>query len=174
VILIKEKLNKILNRKNLTIYQLSKLTNFSESALGLMIKGKCPFLDKAMKKILSVLEISQEEFESWVIADKYPKEVLKLALEAKKNFPYKRKSVLTANIDSILQQKGMSRTAAAKQIDYSQSGLNRMIIGQISMSKTVIERLSKVLDISETEIKSWIVADKYSKKVLELSIKECL
>jgi len=174
MILIIEKLNKILNRKNLTIYQLSKLTNFSESALGLMIKGKCPFSDKAMKKILPVLEISQEEFESWVIVDKYPREVLKLALEAKKNFPYKRKSILTVNIDSVLQQKGMSRAAVAKQIDYSQSGLNRMIIGQISMSKSVIEKVSQILEISETEIKSWIVADKYSKKVLELAIKECL
>ena len=166
---VKNKIHKILDKKNLTVYQLSKLIDFSEGALGKMINTKSPFSEKAIKKLLPILEISREEFESWILVDKYPKEIIERAIQIKKEFPYKRKSVLTVKIDEILQEKNMSRTALAKEINYSQSGLNRMITGKINLSKPVLERISKVLDISQNEILSWILADRHNMKTLELA-----
>jgi len=169
-VFVTKNIKNILEQKEISLKDLAKLLGYGHGGLSNMINGKTPFTDPVMKKLLPVLEITQKEFESWVLADKYPKEVLELALEVKKGFPYKRKSILTTNIDLILKNKGMSRTALAKEINYSQSGLNRMIIGQISMSQSVIERLSINLDIPETKLKSWIAADKYSLQILELAI----
>jgi len=64
----------------------------------------------------------------------------------------------------------LSRTNLAKQIDYSQSGLNRMITGQIPMSKPVLEKISITLKISPNELQSWIIADKYALKTLEAAL----
>jgi DNA-binding Xre family transcriptional regulator len=170
--LITNKINKILIKKNLNIYQLNKLMDFSEGSLRKMIGKKSPFSKKAIEKILPILEVSRDEFESWVVADKYPKELLNLAIQARKNFPYKRKSILTTKIDFILQQKNMSRTALSKEIKYSQGGLNKMIIGKIGMSESVLKRVSKVLEIPQDKILSWVLADKYSLQVLELALRD--
>ena len=132
-----------------------------------MIGTKSPFSENAINKILPFLEVSREEFESWILADKYPKEVLKLAIQIKKDFPYKIKSILTTKIDAILQEKKISRTTLSKEIKYGQSGLNQIITGKRTMPKSVLERLSKALDISQEEISSWIVADRYSSQILE-------
>jgi len=165
--ILNNKINNFLNNKKLTLCNLGKLMSFSEGALYDMVQKRRPFSENAIKKLLPILEISREEFESWVVADKYPKEVLKHAIQTKKEFPYKRKSILTTKIDTILQEKSMSRTDLSKEIKYSQSGLNRMIIGQINMSKSVLERISTVLEIPEKDLHAWIVADKYSLQLLE-------
>lgn len=162
-----DKINKILGEKNFNIYQLSKLMNFSEGALRKMIGTKSPFSENAINKILPFLEVSREEFESWILADKYPKEVLKLAVNIKKDFPYKRKSILTTKIDAILQEKKISRTTLSKEIKYGQSGLNQIITGKRTMPKSVLERLAIALEISQDTILSWIVADRYSLQILE-------
>jgi len=167
--IVTDKINKILDEKNLNIYQLNKLMDFSDGALRKMISAKSHFSEKAVKKLLPVLEVSREEFECWVLADKYPREVLKLAIDNKKKFPFKRKSILTVKIDEILQQKNMSRTALAKEINYSQSGLNRMITGKINMSTPVIAKISEVLGILQNNILSWILADRYSLQILEMA-----
>jgi transcriptional regulator with XRE-family HTH domain len=164
---LKDKIDKILKEKNLSRYKLCQSTRVADSTMSEMTTGKKPLSKNVMKKISPILEVSIEEFESWILADKYPKEILKLAIQAKKDFPYKRKSILTAKIDSILQQKGMSRTDLSKEIKYSQSALNRMIIGQINMSDSVRERIAAVFEISQDEILSWIVADRYSLQILE-------
>ena len=44
-----------------------------------------------------------------------------------------------------------------------------MITGKINLSKPVLERISKVLDISQNEILSWILADRHNMKTLELA-----
>ena len=171
---IENNIEKILKTKNLTIYSVSKEIKVKDNALYEMVKGRSKFSDKFMKKILPILEVSKEEFQSWVLADKYSKELLELAIQAKKDFPYKRKSILTTKIDTILEHAGMSRTALAKQIKYSQSGLNRMIIGQISMSKPVLKKVAETLEIPENEILSWILADKYLLQVLEMAVASSL
>lgn len=166
-LLITKKINIILEEKNLSSYKLAKMINYPDSGLCSMIQGRQTFSNKVIEGILPILEVSREEFESWIIADKYTKEVLKLAVQTKKDFPYKRKSILTTKIDAILQEKGMSRTALSKEIKYSQSGLNAIITGKRTMSKPVLERLSKVFELSEDEITSWILADRYDLGVLE-------
>ena len=169
---IQTKINNILEKKSLSINKLANLIgNKNSSNLNQMILGKKPFSNSVFKKLLPILEVSREEFESWVLADKYPKKILERAIQIKKEFPYKRKSVLTLNIDKILEEKEISRTTLAKQIGYNQSGLNRMIIGKISMSKSVVEKLSQTLEIPQNEILSWIVADKYSLELLENTYK---
>ncbi len=167
--IITKKLDKILKEKDLSRYKLSKLIDKNASYINHVFRGERPFSENVINQILPILEISREEFESWVIADKYSKEVLKLAIQSKKDFPHKRKSVLTTKIDEILQEKSISRTLLAKSINYNQSGLNRMIIGDISMSKPVIEKISQTLEISQNVILSWILADKYNLKVLEMA-----
>ena len=45
-----------------------------------------------------------------------------------------------------------------------------MIIGKISMSKTVISGMSEALEISEDVIRGWILADKYSVEELDYAL----
>ncbi|HBG49511.1 MAG TPA: hypothetical protein DDW90_08435 [Cyanobacteria bacterium UBA9971] len=165
--ILKNKIDCILKKGNLSYCKIAKLINEYESSLISMIKGKRPFTENAINKVLPFLEVSREEFESWILADKYSKEVLKLAVQSKKNFPYKRKLILTINIDAILQEKGISRTVLSKEIKYGQSGLNQIITGKRTMPKSVLERLSKALGISQDTILSWIAADRYSLQILE-------
>lgn len=166
---LSERINKILNKKGLSIYKLSKIIDYPDSPLGRIIKGKIQFSENVIEKLLPILEVSKEEFTGWIIADKYSKESIQVAISELKN-----KSddmlVLTKNIDKILSEKGLSRTALSKLVNYSQSGLNRMIIGQISMSKTIVSRLAPILDISEDIIYGWSLADKYSLEVLRCSV----
>jgi hypothetical protein len=161
------KIDEKLKTKNLSRRELSRLTNYPWGYLNQMITGKTAFSKNLQKKVLPILEVSREEFESWILADKYPKEVLERAIQVKKIFPYKKKSILTTKIDTILQEKDMSRTALSKEIKYSQSSINAMIVGKLNMSKSVMERVSNVLEIPQIEIQSWIVADKYSLDLLE-------
>jgi DNA-binding Xre family transcriptional regulator len=170
--ILQDKIDKILNEKKLTQYKLSQLIGITEQTLHQMRTGKAKFSDNVIKKILPIFEVSREEFESWILADKYPKEVLKLAIQTKKNFPYKKKPILTTKIDAILQEREMSRTDLSKVIDYSQSGLNAMITRKRSMSKSVLEKLSKALEMPQEEILAWIVADRYSLQILELALLE--
>lgn len=165
-----KKIDKKLKRKNLTRYKLSKLIDKDEGYINHVFRGDQPFSENMIKKLLPILEVTREEFESWLLADKYPKKLLELAINNKKEFPYKRRSLLSTKIDAVLHEKGMSRTALSKEIKYSQSGLNRMIIGKINMSKPVIENISIALNISRDEILSWIIADKYNLKLLELAL----
>jgi plasmid maintenance system antidote protein VapI len=165
--IVEKKIKHILENKDLSINKLALLIDLKSSGnLNRMIYGKKSFSKNIIKKLLPILEVSKEEFESWILADKYPKEVLERAVQIKKDFPYKRKSILTINLDKILEEKDMSRTVLAKQVKYNQSGLNKMIIGKINMSKSVMERISKALEIPQNEILSWIVADKYSLDIL--------
>jgi len=167
--IITEKIENILKNKNLSRYKLNQIINYNESSLNHMINGKRAFTEEAKEKIIPVLEISREEFESWILADKYSKEVLKLAIQAKKESKNTDKLILTAKIDEILQNKNMSRTALSKLIKHSQSGLNRVIIGKEPLSKKVLTKLSNAFELPEDEIKSWIIADKYSLQILELA-----
>jgi transcriptional regulator with XRE-family HTH domain len=138
---ITKKIDNILRSKNLSRKELCKLIGCTDGALNQMIRQDRPFSANILEKLLPILEVSREEFEIWIIADKYSKEVLELAIQTKKAFPYKRKSILTTNIDNVLRE--------------------------INMSESVIERIAKVLDIPQDEILSWIIADNNSLQVLE-------
>lgn len=164
---VKNKTDILLKEKDISYYKLSKLIDYNVSYLNNIFKGKRTFPELLIKKLLPILEVSREEFESWIIVDKYSKEVLELAIRAKKGFPYKRKLILTAKLDAVLQEKGMSRTTLSKEIKYSQSSLNAIITGKRNMPESVLKKISQALDISQDEILSRIVADRHNLRVLE-------
>jgi transcriptional regulator with XRE-family HTH domain len=161
----------IIEQKNLSLKKLAKLIDYSHGALSNLINLKTPFPKTVLEKILPILEVSKQEFESWVVADKYQPEVIQKAIEAFKNREDKKILVLTQNIDKILKEKDMSRTTLSKLIKHSQSGLNRVIIGKEPLSKKVMEKLSTGLEIPEEDLQAWVIADKYSLKILELALK---
>lgn len=168
---IKKELTKQLENKNLSFYQLSKEIGCYESSLNKMINGKRIFTGEIKKQLASFLSIDEAILESWIIIDKYPKELLQQAFEVRKEFhPNKRKAVLLTKIDEALENKDLSRTALSKHINYSQSMVNAMITGKKPMSKTVISRIALALELEESQINSWIIADKYSLKVLEYAL----
>ncbi|MFH0702763.1 MAG: helix-turn-helix transcriptional regulator, partial [bacterium] len=102
-------------------------------------------------------------FHDWY---KYSKEAIQTAINELKNKTDDNIPILTKNIDKILVDKNLSRTELSKLIKYDQSGLNKMIAGQISMSKSVISKLAQTLQIQEDVIQGWILAGKYSLNVL--------
>ncbi|HBG49325.1 MAG TPA: hypothetical protein DDW90_07470 [Cyanobacteria bacterium UBA9971] len=165
------KIRNTLKEKNLSFYDLEKLFDYSRGSLSEMIKGERPFSDKIKEKILPILEVSKEEFESWIIADKYDHKIIEKAIESFKNREDKKILILTQNIDRILKEKTLSRTALSKIIKHSQSGLNRAITGKEPLSKNVAKKLSIALEIPEEDLQAWILADKQLLKVLELALK---
>ena len=167
---IQNKIDEILKRKNLSRYELNKQINYYESDLNKMIKGKKTFPDHIIEKLLPILDISKEEFTSWIAVDKYSKEALQIAIDELKNKSNDNTSAITKNIDKRLLKKTLSRTELSRLIKYDQSGLNKMIAGQISMSKTVISRLAPVLEVNEEIIHGWILADKYPLEVLQKTL----
>ncbi len=172
MLVITKKIDEILYVKNLSRYKLSKLTGYDESYLNHVMRGDRPFSDNVKEKILPVLEVNREEFEGWILADKYSKKVLGQAIQVKKEakFTENDKLILTTKLDEILHKKGLSRTKLSKIIGYSQGRLNEIITGKKPVSKKVMKGISAFLDISENEIKSWIIADKYSLKTLMTAV----
>jgi transcriptional regulator with XRE-family HTH domain len=168
--ILKEKIDATLNKKGLSRYKLGLLIGVSEAALSEMTRAITPFSKNVIEKILPILEVSKEEFESWIVADKYKPEIIKKGIDSIKNKEEKT-LILTQNIDKILKEKKLSRTALSKLIKHSQSGLNRVIIGKEPLSKNVMEKLSIGLEIPEDNLQAWVLADKYSLKILELALK---
>jgi len=165
---LKNKIDEILKNKNLTIYKLNKLIKYDESSLNKAIKMQMSFPEHVIDKILPILEVSREEFTSWIVADKYPENIIKMALQELKNS--ENSPVLTKNIDKILSEKNLSRTQLSKIINYSQSGLNRMIVGKISMSQSIIAKIAPALEIPEDTLRAWVLAGKYSQIILEMAL----
>jgi len=176
--IVTEKITNKLERKNLTRYEAGKLLKVNLQSFYHMVNNERPFTEKVIKKILPILEVSKEEFESWIVADKYSKEILELAIKAKKESVKRNskincqpvKKILTTKLDEILQSKNLSRTALSKQIKHSQSSVNNAITGKESLSKKLMQKISTALEIPENEIQSWVIADKYSLKILELAV----
>ena len=171
--ILAEKLNKKIKEKNLSQLKLAKMIDYDDAGLNAMILGKRPISEYVFERIIPILEISADEINSWILADKYSKEVLKLALKTKRSSkmdcqPIKK--ILTMKLDEILQSKNLSRTALSKLTGNSQSGLNRAITGKETLSKKLMKKISTVLEIPENEIQSWVIADKYPLKVLELAV----
>ncbi|OGH97002.1 MAG: hypothetical protein A2104_09900 [Candidatus Melainabacteria bacterium GWF2_32_7] len=228
MLFITQKIKEIIDKKNISQNELAKRANYDHGAFGSFIRGERPFPDEAIEKIAPILEVTKEEIQGWILADKYPKETIELAIKAKKELPLQdnthchserseesqrsfdaqddthchceppkeawqsnnssnknndiesekrsfaqddKRLILTTKIDSILQEKGISRTALSKQINYSQGKLNEMIIGKEPMSSLVISKIAPILNVSENQIKSWVLADKYSLTALEEAVK---
>ena len=169
---IQNRIDNILNKKKLSRYELNKMVNYYESDLNKMIKGQKSFPSHLIEKLLPILEVSREEFESLIVADKYSKEVIQLAIESKKAKNKDKKLIITAKIDEILELKALSRTTFSKLINHSQSGLNRVIIGKEPLSKNLMTKISTALEIPIENLQAYVLADKYSLKILELAIKE--
>ena len=169
--LVTKKIKNALEKIKISQKKLARSINYSHGALSSIINGEEAFPIHIIEKIAPVLEVTVDEVKGWILADAHPKEILELALKHKNEVKKKKKElILTIQIDSILKQKNMSRTALSKQIKYCQSSLNKMITGKIKLSNTVIERIAPILEVSENEILSWAVADKYSIEVIELAM----
>lgn len=168
--ILKNKIDEILNKKGLSRYKLSQSIDITEATLSQMTNGKAKFSENVIKKLLPILEVSKEEFTAWVIADKYSKEAIQAAINELKIKPGDNIPILTKNIDKILADKNISRTELSKLIKYDQSGLNKMIAGQISMSKAVLSKVAKTLNINDDTLQNWILADKYSLNTLIQSL----
>jgi len=168
--LIENKINTILTEKNLSLSNTARIINEHESSFISMVKGKRDFTEKTLFELLKIINVSQEEFTSWAIHDNYPKNLVQLAYENKKNFPYKRKSVFTTKIDECLKTKNLSRTQLSKEIKYNQSALNQIITGKRSLSASVIHKIAIFLELSPDEILSWKIADSYDLAILEKTL----
>jgi plasmid maintenance system antidote protein VapI len=166
------KIDKILKEKILSRRKLSNLVGYNFSSFNEMINGERSFSESVIKKLLPILEVSREEFESWIIVDKYPKETIQLAIEAKQTKLKDKKLILTAKIGGLLESKGISRTAFSKQIKHSQSSFNNSITGKEPLSKNLMTKISAALEIPVEHIQAWILADKYSLNVLKLALEE--
>lgn len=168
---IQNKTDEILKKKDFSYYQLSKLIDFDESALNKMLKGKISLSPNLLEKIAPILEVSPDEIKSWIIADKYPENIIQIAVKIKRETPKEKNKkselILTAKIDEILEKKRITRTGLSKIINYRQGKLNEMIIGKKPVSKSVTEKISKALELTEEEIRAWILADKYDLSLLE-------
>jgi plasmid maintenance system antidote protein VapI len=133
-----------------------------------MIRSIRAFPEDVIHKIAPILEISPETIKGWILVGKYPENILKMAFKVKQEMPKKKGMlILTRKIDEILGQKGVSRTGASTIIGYRQGKLNEMIIGKKPMSPLVISKLAPFLEVSEEQIRAWIVADKYSLEALQ-------
>jgi plasmid maintenance system antidote protein VapI len=180
---ITEKIEKILKEKNLTKYKIMQMTNSYAGSLYKMIDKKIQFTDQIIDKLFPILEVSKEEFLSWIIADNYEKEAIELGIVAKKA-PFvlvtlsqskkveDNKLILTNEIDKIIIEKGLSRTKLCELAGEKEGTLNKPIIGKTSMTPKVVAKLAPVLEVSENQIRAWILADKYSLQTLELALKE--
>lgn len=172
-LIIIKNIKKHLEKVRLSVPETSKQIGISDGGLYSMIKGNRAFSENIIEKILPVLKVSREEFDSWILADAYSKEILEQALKVKKETKKEKgQLILTVKIDSILKQKNMSRTALSKDVKYCQSSINKMITGKLGLSELVKKKIAPVLEVSEDEITSWVVADKYSAKVIELALEE--
>ncbi len=168
---ITDKIKKLLGEKNLSQRQLALRINYNRGALGHMINSECSFSNEVIQKIAPILEVSPEDIRGWIIAEKYPKDILKMAVSAKEKTPQEKgKLILTIKIDELLKTKGLSRTGLSKVIGYSQGKLNEMVIGKEPMSPLVMARIATVLEVSQDEITSWSVADKYSLETLQTAL----
>ena len=172
-LLITKKIKELLKNKNLTGYKLSKIIGISDGSMYAMIRGQAEFPADKIQKIAALMEVPSDEIKGWILADKYPQNILKRAIEVKQEVkPDAGMLILTAKIDNYLQQKGLSRTALSKVIGYSQGKLNEMIKGVEPISPLVISKIAPVLGVSEDEIISWVIADKYSVEALRVAL-EC-
>jgi len=171
MLVITKKIKEFLEEKNISQNNFAISVNLPSGAFSSMLSGDAPFPDDKIQKIAPVLEVSPEEIKGWILADKYPENILKRALEVKQEVkPEAKKLILTIKIDSLLQQRGLSRTALSGLIEYSQGKLNQMIKGDEPISPLVISKIAPVLEVSEDEITSWIVADKHSVEALRVAL----
>ena len=164
------KINNIINEKFSSIYSLKKEIGYTGGGLDEMLKGNRNFSEEVLKKLLPILEISREEFDSWIVVDNYPEKLIEKAIEAHKNRKYKRKSILAQNINAGIKEKGLSQTAFGKIIGHSQSVISCVINGKESLSDNLAEKIAAGFGISAEEVKAWDLADKYSFKTLELAL----
>lgn len=60
-----------------------KLLNVTARALYSMINGERPFPEDKMQKMAPILEVSTKEIKGWILADKYHKNILEMAVNTK-------------------------------------------------------------------------------------------
>lgn len=168
---ILNKVSQILTKKEISIRKMSTSLDYDTNNLYKILKGERNFSKELIVKISPILEVSENEIKSWILVDKYPKTILEKAHIFKLAKGKSKELIITGKIDELLEKQGLTRTQLSKLIKYSQSGLNAMIIGKKSFSKSVMLRISEYLNIPFEELQAWWVADRYSLEVLSLSLK---
>ena len=173
MLIITKKIKNFLEEKNISQNNFAHSVNLPSGAFSSMLSGDAPFPDDKIQKIAAVMEVSSEEVKGWILADNYPENILKMAAAVKQEVtPEAGKLILTTNVDELLKSKNLSRTGLSKVIGYNQGKLNKMIKGVEPMSPLVISKIAPVLEVSEEEITSWIVADKYSLEALWVATRD--
>ena len=166
-----EKISKILKEKNISQRKICELLKKSKSHISHILNGERTFPQKHIKKLLPVLEVSREEFDSWIVTDEYSKKIMEKAIIEAKKKKEDTKTVFAENMDKILKEKGIpSRKIFADLIKYDQSSVNKMVNCKISLSPKVIKGCFDVLGIPEEDVLAWNLADKYSLKTLEMAL----
>ena len=168
--LSKTKIDSILKSKGLNRNKIKELVGVSDGTLSKMVLGTRPFSVNVKEKLIPILEVSRDEFDSWIVADEYSNELIEKAISSisSANSPDK---IFEQNINGLLAEKSLSQTDFAKIIKYDQSSVNKMINGKISLSPKVLKGLSEALGITIENIQAWCLADKYSLKTLEMALK---
>ncbi len=169
-LLITKKIRELLKNKNLTGYKLSKIIGISDGSMYAMIRGQAKFPEDKIQKIAPILEVSPEEIKGWILADKYPKEVLQLALSVKKEHAGKKKLIFTAKIHQLMKERKLGISEFSREMDYNQGWLSQVVLGKEPVSDKLMQKLCDFSGLSREQITSWSVADKYSAEALSAAV----
>lgn len=169
---ITKKLEILFEQKGLTAYSLAKLINYNDSSMSQMLYGRKKIPDNVINSIASILEVSPEQIKGWILANKYSKKVLQRALQLKQKYTGQDKLIFTAKIHELMEQHNLTINPFAKTIGYNQGWLSQVVLGKEPVSKKLMEKLCAFSGLSEEEISSWIVTDKYSVETLRVAV-EC-
>lgn len=170
MLIITQKIRNVLKEKKLSENKLSQIIEYHSGSLNKIIRGEKPFPEDKIQKIAPILEVSPDEIKGWVLADKYSKEIIERALDLKQELIKEDELILTLKIHEIMKARNLNITAFSREISYNQGLLSQVVLGNKSVSKKLVLKLSEFSGISEDEIKSWIVADKYSAEVLRAAL----
>ncbi len=99
MLIVTKKIDEILYKKNLSRYKLSKIIKCDESYLNHVLRGDRPFSKNMIQKNCPfILEITEDDFKSWILADRYQKETLKRAIKLKQEHAGQDKLIFSAKI----------------------------------------------------------------------------
>ena len=137
-----------------------------------MFYGRKKIPDNIIEKIAPILNVSPEEIKGWILADKYSKEILQRALQLRQEHIEQHKLIFTTKTHELMETKNLSISAFSREIHYNQGWLSQILLGNQPVSKKLMQKICNFSGIFEDEIRSWIVADKYSPVAIEVAVRE--
>ncbi len=164
------KITELLETKGISTYKLGQICGYSHGAIIQMIKGSRSIPEHILNKISVTLEVPDYKLKGWILADKYSRDVLERALHLKQEYAGQDKLIFTAKIHELMEQHNLTINPFAKAIGYNQGWLSQVVLGKEPVSKKLMDKLCAFSSLSEEEIISWIVADKYSVEALRTAV----